>query len=206
MATLSSAVQGTTDMIRRRVVLKGICPIMFDRYPGDNDTKLEAWQKLYLNDLQERIVGLPSINIMSFLSAQNTKSAPKRLLDARKYRKTADACLSFVMIEPMFIPFLRDGKVIKLGSKLDDGRPDSESGIYLHRSVARLEDGIPNPKVRPVLPLPWSLEFQLSIFPNREIQETQVANLMREGGIALGLGTWRGVWGKFLVDVWEEIK
>lgn len=30
----------------RRVVLQGICPIMFDRYPGDNDTKLTPYGTL----------------------------------------------------------------------------------------------------------------------------------------------------------------
>jgi hypothetical protein len=205
MATVSAAVAGNVELVKRHVVLEGLVPIMFDRYPGDNDTKLEPWQRLYLSDLEKKIVGLPSLNILSFMSAQNTKSAPKRLLDSRKYRKTADACLSFLMIEPDFIPFVRDGKPITLGSKLESG-PDPKSGIYLHRAVARLEDGIPNPKIRPVLPMPWFLEFMLTIFPNKEIQETQVANLMSDGGIALGLGTWRGVFGKFKIARWEEVK
>jgi hypothetical protein len=26
----------------RKVILRGLTPIMFDRYPGDNDTKLEV--------------------------------------------------------------------------------------------------------------------------------------------------------------------
>jgi len=28
------------DVIKRQVILKGIRPIMFDRYPGDNKTEL----------------------------------------------------------------------------------------------------------------------------------------------------------------------
>ena len=205
MATVSEAVLGNVELVKRRVTLEGLAPIMFDRYPGDNDTKLEPWQRLYLKDIKDPVVGLPSLNIMSFMSAQNTKSAPKRLLDPRKYRKVADAFLSFVMVTPDFIPFTRDGKEIKLASKLENG-PDPVSGIYVHRAVARLEDGIPNPKARPTLPLPWSLSFMLTMFPNKEIQETQVANIMKDGGIALGLGTWRGVFGKFAITGWEEIK
>ena len=204
MGTISEAVQGNVERIRRRVVLRGIQPIMFDRYPGDNDTKLEPWQKLYLKGLDNPVIGLPSLNIMSFLSAQNTQSAPKRLLDPRKYRRMADACRSFVMIEPDFIPFLRDGKPITLGSKLENP-PDPTSGVWIDRAVARLKDGIPNPKVRPVLPLPWELEFHLTLFQNREIQETQVSNIMRDGGIALGFATWRGVFGKFDIAVWEDV-
>lgn len=204
MATVSAAVQGNVALIKRRVTLRGLTSIMFDRYPGDNDTKLEPWQRLYLKDVTDPVVGLPSLNIMSFMSAQNTKSAPKRLLDPKKYRKAADACLSFLMITPEFIPFTKAGQPVKLASKLETN-VDPVSLIYVDRSVARLKDGIPNPKARPVLPLPWELTFDLTLFPNREIQETQVANLMRDGGFALGLGTWRGVFGKFEIAAWDPI-
>ena len=184
----------------RTVHIRGLTDIMFDRYPGDNDTKLEPWQKLYLGG-EGRQIMLPSANIMSFLSAQNTDSAPKRLLDPRKYKAFALACGSFVTIEPRMVPFLRDGSPITFGKLVGD--VDVESGVYVHRAVARLEKGIPNPKVRPVLPLPWELRFQLTLFPNRQIQEQQLMNVFQEGLICLGLGTWRGQYGKAEVTLWE---
>ena len=67
--------------------------------------------------------------------------------------------LSFVSIREQFIPFVRDGKPITLGKF--DGDKDPVSGCYVHRSVARLDKGIPNPKVRPVLPLEWALSFTM---------------------------------------------
>lgn len=189
-------------VIRRHVVLDGLRDIMFDRYAGDNATKLNVEQKLYLSPSDgSPVIGLPAANIMSFLSAHNTNSAPKRLRDKRKYKDIANACLSFIDIEQQFIPFRRDGKPIIFGTIEND--KDPLSGVYVHRSVARLDKGIPNPKVRPVLPAPWSLEFDLAIYPNSEIQEQEVMNLFAEGGIALGLGTFRGVFGKFKVAVWE---
>jgi hypothetical protein len=54
-----------------------------------------------------------------------------------------------------------------------------------------------------VLPLPWSIEFTLDIHPNKEIKEQEIRNLVEEGGLAIGLGTFRGVFGKFVVDAWE---
>jgi len=183
------------------VQLDGMTDIMFDRYAGDNKTVLEPFQRLYFAPGTSRVV-LPSLNLMSFLSAQNTNSAPKRLLDSRSYRKTANAMLSFVSIGPSNIPFLRDGEPVEFGKLEND--TDPVSGIYIHRSVARLKDGIPNPKERPVLPCPWSLAFELSIFPNKEIQEQQVLNMIEQGGIALGLGTFRGVFGKFNVSKWDK--
>jgi len=190
------------DLLVRKVKLTGLTDIMFDRYPGDNTTKLEPHQKLYLQPGELRLIGLPALNIVSFLSAHNTNSAPKRLRDKRKFKDIANAMLSFVEIKEQFIPFTRNGKPIKFG-KFDDDK-DPVSGCYVHRSVARLDKGIPNPKVRPVLPVEWELNFTINIFPNREIKETDILNLMEEGGRALGLGTFRGVFGKFRVEEWSK--
>ncbi len=190
---------GLLGAIERRVVLKGTAPIMFDQYAGDNKTKLDVSQKLYLS--KDGTITMPAMNISSFLSSENTMSAPRRLL-GKNAKATAQACLSYVSIAPFAIPFLRDDKPIKFGVLVND--TDAKSGVYVHRCVARLKGGIPNPKERPVLPLPWSLEFKITIQPNKgELKEEQVLMLFREGGMALGLGTYRGVFGKFEVGVWE---
>ena len=189
-----------TEIVVRQIRLEGTAEIMFDRYAGDNSTQLEPWQKLYFDHDQETLV-MPSPNIVSFLSAHNTNSAPKRLLDKRKYKDVANALLSYTTISPAMIPFLRNEEPIKFGKF--DGDRDSKSGVYIHRSVARLDKGIPNPKVRPVLPLPWALEFALTIMPNKEVVEQQIINLFETGGIAIGLGTFRGVFGKFRVERWD---
>lgn len=189
-----------TEIVTRRLVMEGLTEIMFDRYSGDNSTQLEPHQKLYFAADGKTLV-LPALNLMSLLSAHNTNSAPKRLLDKRKYKDAANACLSFITISPTHLTFLREGKPIQFG-RLDKD-VDATSGVYIHRSVARLDKGIPNPKVRPVLPLPWSLECTMTIYPNKEIQEQQILNLLEAGGMALGLGTFRGVFGKFRVETWE---
>lgn len=189
----------------RTVCLTGLTPIMFDRYPGDNSTKLEWHQKVYLPHGSD-VISLPSINIISFLSSHNTNSAPKRLRDKRKYKDIANACLSFVCPGPVdpangdMVPFLRDGKPVRMG--IPDAERDAKSGLFLHRSVARLDKGIPNPKERAVLPLPWAIRFRLTILPNNEIKEQELKNLFAEGGLAIGLGTFRGVFGKFSVTEW----
>ena len=189
-----------TDTITRKVTLCGTKDIMFDRYAGDNNTKLAPNQKLYLLP-GSSVIGLPAINIMSFLSAHNTNSAPKRLRDIRQYKKIANACLSFVELGETFIPFTREGKPIEFGAFVDDY--DELSGVYVHHAVARLDKGIPNPKERPVLPAPWELNFDLTLYPNKEIKEVEILNLFEEGGRALGLGTFRGVFGKFEVTKWD---
>lgn len=189
------------DPIERQVKVVGIRDIMFDRYPGDNDTKLEPWQRLYFERGDSKIIGLPAINVMSSLTAHNTNSFPKRLMDSRKYKPFCNACLSFVEVGPMFIPFMRNGKPIVFGAF--DKDQDAKSGCYVRYDVARLDKGIPNPKVRPVLPLPWELHFTLTLFPTKEIKEEQLKNIFEAGGRACGFGTFRGMFGKFVVEKWE---
>ena len=43
----------------------------------------------------------------------------------------------------------------------------------------------------------------MTIYENTEIQETQLKMLFTRGGMALGFGTFRGVFGKFDVTTWE---
>lgn len=194
------------QLTKRTVCLTGVTDLMFDRYPGDNSTKLEWWQKVYLKPGTSQLC-IPAINIVSALSSHNTNSYPKRLRDKRKYKDICNACLSFVSISPVdpadgqSLLLLRDGKPIELGKP--GAERDEKSGLYLHRSVARLKDGIPNPKERPTLPCPWELRFLLTILPNKEIKEQEIRNLLEEGGLAMGLGTWRGVYGKFMISEWR---
>lgn len=202
-STVSRESNTQTDMVMRKVTLSGVTPIMFDRYPGDNSTRLEWWQKVYLVP-GTSVLCLPTLNIVSLLSSHNTNSAPKRLRDKRKYKDIANACLSFCTITAPdgseCIQFLRDGEPIEMGTPNES--LDPKSGLRLHIAVARLDKGIPNPKARAVLPLPWSLRFGLSIYPNREIKEQEIRNLMDEAGMAIGLGTFRGVFGKYRIEEW----
>jgi hypothetical protein len=193
------------EIVKRQVTLRGISDIMFDRYPGDNNTKLEWTQKIYLVP-GTSVLCLPTTNIVSFLSSHNSNSAPKRLRDARQYKKICNALLSFTSIESNgvdknYIPFTRNGKEITVGKFGEE--KEKLSGLYLLRHTARLPNGIPNPKERPTLPTPWELSFAFTIFPNKEIKEQEVVNLFSEGGIAIGLGTFRGAYGKFEIAKWE---
>lgn len=190
--------------IERTICFEGINDVMFDRYPGDNSTKLEWHQKVYLKPGTSQI-SLPAMNIVSLLSSHNTNSAPKRLRDKRKYKDIANACLSFVIVSAVdggqYIPFTRKGEIINLGTPEADH--DKTSGLYLHRAVARLDKGIPNPKERPTLPTPWELRFKIAILPNQEIKEQEIKNLLNEAGLAIGIGTFRGVFGKYQISEWD---
>ncbi len=187
-----------------RATIEGDRPIMLDRYPGDNKTELEPWQKFYLNphDGGKTIV-FPSANIMSALTAQNTDSWPKSLRDPRSYKKLCHAFAQSVSIEEESIPFLRDDEAITLGKFEND--EDPVSGAYLHRTVARLEKGIPNPKVRPVLPAPWMLKFVFQLRPCGTFVEQDLVNIMTEGLSQVGIGTFRRTFGRASLTGWDAL-
>jgi len=191
--------QQVLDRIEKTITLDGLTEIMFDRYAGDNKTQLPNEAKMYfLPDGQT--LCLPSMNIMSFLAARNTTSIAK-VIGGKSWAKICDATLSYVTIDPVSIPILRDGKPIVF-TGFTNGR-DEAAGVYTHKSVARLKAGIPNPKERPTLELPWSITFRLALFKNDVIDETYLQTAFLKGGLALGLGTFRGVFGKFRVVSWE---
>ena len=179
--------------INRKVVFSGLTSIMFDRYSGNNKEQLDPMDKCYVNE-QGHLV-LPSTNLLSFLSAQNTESATQRVV-GRGYKEVCKAALSYVSIEPYNIPFLRKGKPIL----------KNEENIKMHYAVAKIMKGklaIPNPKERPMLEPEWKLEFNLTLQETPELNEMLLKKIFEMGGNAVGLGTFRGVFGKFKVESWE---
>jgi hypothetical protein len=179
--------------VKRTVVLSGLTPIIFDRYSGNNKEQLHPMDKCYTNE-QGHLV-LPSINILSFLSAQNTESATQRVV-GRGYKEVCKSALSYVSIEPYNIPFSRNGKPIE----------KNEDNIKMHYAVAKIMKGklaIPNPKERPMLETEWKLTFNLELQETPELNENLLKRIFEIGGNAIGLGTFRGVFGKFKVESWE---
>lgn len=187
------------DIIEKHIKLTGFAPLMFDRYAGDNKTQLPVESKMYFLP-DGKTLCIPSMNIMSFLSAKNTTSVAK-MIGGKSWSKICDALLSYVQISPMFVPIERDGKpIVFTGFK--NGR-DEIAKIFVHYSVARLKGGIPNPKERPVIELPWSVSFDLKLYKNSDVDETFLQTAFVKGGLSVGLGTFRGVFGKFTVESWE---
>lgn len=180
-----------TREIQRSVTISGVSPILFDRYSGNNKEQLSVMDKVYQ---ENGILVFPSINILSFLSSQNTESAPQRVV-GRGWKEVAKAALSYVRIEPYNIPFVRNGKALKI----------DEANLKIHYSVARVVKGklsVPNPKERPLLELPWSLDFTINLFETNELNEVLLKKLFDIGLVAIGLGTFRGAFGKARITKW----
>jgi hypothetical protein len=196
---MSEETFGQLDLTVRTVRLEGFTPIMFDRYAGSNDLELAVADKVYQMPNGAGLC-IPAANISSFLSAKNTDSVAK-LIGGRSYKLLASALLGFIVLSPVHIPITRDGEGILFNGFTDD--VNEEADMWVDRRVAKLKGGIPNPKVRPVLNIPWSIEFTLTIIKNDIFDDGMVREGFRRGGLMYGLGTFRGVYGKFLVERWE---
>lgn len=184
------------NVYKRLVTLRGISPIMFDRYPGSNEERLNWQEKVYLSSENGKTLVFPSLNLISFLTAQNTQSAPQRVM-GKKWKAVAQAALSYVTISPAEIPILRSGKPLTLES----------AGLREHTCTARVKKGqlcVPNPKSRPVLMLPWELRFDLTLIDSKELTENILHSLFEVGGVTIGIGTYRGLFGKFEVAEWKS--
>jgi hypothetical protein len=57
-----------------------------------------------------------------------------------------------------------------------------------------------------MLNLPWALEFEIQLFETSSLREDTLKKIFVGGGSAIGLGTFRGVFGKFEVEEWEVIQ
>lgn len=174
--------------------LRGIRPIMFDRYAGDNKTKLPVMEKFYTTASGHLVI--PCLNFYSLLAAQNTPSVAKRFY-GKQARDVALGVMSFVSIEatgddPFHAQiFDAEGKPYTL----------QDPRIEVLQHVARVKDGVPNPKERPMLPTGWQIKIQLTHQENTLLTADCLKTMLDQGGI-LGIGTFRPIFGRYTVE-WQ---
>jgi hypothetical protein len=171
--------------INIEVQLSGLRPLMFDRYAGDNNTQLPNDEKMYL-DRDRRLI-IPAVNLYSLLCAENTKSVCRQFF-GKNGKTIALGIASYTTIQPFDIPILKSGQPVIFSGFNDQ--------IMLHNSVARVKGGIPNPKTRPMLNLPWDLKFVMQYQDNKYCMQENLRQALSMGG-TLGLGTFRPYFGRY---------
>jgi len=178
--------------IKISVQLTGLRPLMFDPYAGDNNTRLQPHEMMYL-DKQQRLM-LPALNLYSMMCAENTKSVCRQFM-GKAGKTIALGIAGYTTIDPFEIPIC------------DNNGPVTFTGfneqIYVHRAVARLKNGIPNPKARPTLALPWYVAFSVLYLENKYCTLENLRQVFQMGG-SLGLGTFRPFFGTYELTMWEE--
>lgn len=172
------------------VRLTGNKPLLFDRYLG-NEAKLEPIEKAYWSDQLEAC--LPAINLYSALCAENTKSVTRQFY-GRKAKQIGMAINSFLNIKQTELVILQNGKPVH--------RNNFASTFKVVEHVARLDKGIPNQKVRPMLPLPWTTSYEFDFTPSPDCSWTMLVKIIQQAG-TIGLGTYRPMFGTYHVEIQE---
>ena len=179
-----------------KISLSGIRPLMMDRYPGDNSTSLPVMEKLYLDENKHLV--MPAINIYSLLYAENSKSVCRQFFG--KNGKTIGLGISsYTYIQPAEIPILDENGGWLIFDQF--GKPGVDR-FWTDSRVARLKNGIPNPKSRPVINLPWFMSFVIYYSENKYCTLENLRQAFAMGG-TLGLGTFRPVFGRYELTAFE---
>lgn len=87
---------------------------------------------------------------------------------------------------------------------LRDGAPflrsNFNSDFEIVQHVARLDKGIPNPKVRPMLAGPWETSFDFDFVPTPDCTWEVLVKVIQQAG-SIGLGTYRPIFGTYRVEL-----
>jgi hypothetical protein len=177
--------------------LSGTSDIMFDRFYGQEKDTRPPEQKFYL--VQGNKIVLPTENLYSFLFGENPPGAAKT--EGRKGKEYIRTGYSHIVIDPTeCVSFKRNGKDIVFTEW--EGNADS---YYVSEFSPRTKmSSGPNSikqnlKRRPVLKMPWSLTFTITVIENNLITVEKMFNWFTDGGVIIGLGTYRPRFGRFEV-------
>jgi hypothetical protein len=179
-----------------KVKLVGLVPLLFDRFSGDINRQLPPLEKVYAEG--ENLV-MPTMNLMSFLSAKSGDTAASLVVGAKVRNQVAGAALSYVTIEPApNIPLTRNGKPLTVKT----------AGLEIVEHVARVKHGnqwVPQLKRRPQLNTPWELSMVVHLVENSVLDMDLLQEMFEVGGQVLGIGTFRHLYGRF-DTVFEHIE
>jgi hypothetical protein len=184
------------------VTLEGLSDIMFDRFFDHSGEDRPPERKLYLNDAGE--VVLPAECIYSFLFRDMAPVGVIRFVEKRGAKDYIALGQAHLSIEPTLIPFLDEkGKAIKF-TKFGPGTKfmvnDWSAGITKLNGGKVIKQEV---RKRPILRLPWLLEFSINLFPNDKVTPDKLQSWFETGGLVTALGTYRPRHGRFMVKTFN---
>lgn len=183
------------------IVLAGLSDIMFDRFFDHSGEDRPPERKLYLNDNNEIV--LPAENIYSFLFRDMAPTGVIRYVEKRGAKEYIAVGQSHMAIEPILIPFSRDGQPIKF-KKFGPDEPfyinDWSAGLTKMANGKVIKQEV---RKRPVLRLPWELKFNVTLFKNDKFTDEKLRSYFETGGLVTALGSYRPRHGRFMVKEWN---
>ena len=168
------------------VHLKGIKPIIFNEYVSKDDTNIPPMKKIAFEG--SKVVIRPD-RIMSFLIDNNTAlpaGCVKLFVDMKKYKILLPKVKAYVGLPTENIPIANKKDIIIREDKVNGG-------------------GVPNMVKRPMINN-WEAKFSINLIENPDITFEKLENWINRGGIEVGFGAWRPLFGQFIVEKFEKIE
>ena len=152
---------------------------------------------------------------MSFFYSDQYPSCFKMLFTDKMKRKTVtQEFKATVFVDDPQIPLLDENEEqIKFHGFVDNGKgkkTDEKARLYVDYSIPRVKSGpnsvVTNPnKQRPTRRRPWAVKFNMTVIelPNSTVDCNMVRDYLVRGGMLIGIGTHRPMFGRFFVDKFE---
>jgi len=183
------------EILKKKLRLEGATPIMFDPFYGQEEIPPE--KKFYFAKDGKTLV-LPNGNILGFLSSQKVHSCLRLFSKSTEWQIRTNEIAGCVSITPDEIPFKDDaGMPLRFGGW-------SNGQIRLDTRMVSPNKQVKMLVSRPVLNIPWSLEFEISVFVTDFITMERMMDWFKRGGFQVGLCAHRPLFGRFLVEELSE--
>lgn len=176
------------------VSLRGLTPIMFDAFRGQEELPVE--RKLYIARSDQKSLILPASNIVGFLASRSSVSCLRAFVNNRDWRVRTAELQGNVAVSPAEIKFTDGNRSIEFDGSWTDA-------LYIDERMARPSDTARVIARRPVLEPPWQLDFELTLNETEFISEDLLRDWFERGGLSVGIGAYRPMFGRFEVVRWE---
>lgn len=171
------------------VELKGLTPLMMDAFRGQEEIPPE--QKLYIAPDKKTVI-LPASNIVGFLTSKSSHSCLRVFSSNKDWKTRGPEMVGNVAVDPIEIPLLSEGKPVVFEGKFNEQ-------VYLDERMARPSNTARVIARRPVISLPWELEFSLMVNETEFVTVSRLKDWFMRGGISVGIGAYRPMFGRFEV-------
>lgn len=160
----------------------GIKPIILNQYVSIEEKNIPAEKKLTIAD--NKIV-ITSDRMIQFLIGEMPAGCIKLFTDTKKFKTLIQKAKANIGIFPRLIPI----------AKADE---------YIVREDKVVGGTVPKIIKRPMIEN-WEAKFSINLVENPNIHYETLESWFNRGGIEVGLGAWRPVYGQFIVEKFEKV-
>ena len=185
------------------VSVEGLSSVMFDKFYDHSNENRPPERKFYTDNP----VCLPVENIYSFLYRDAAPVGAVRFVEKRKAKEYLAMGQAFMSIRQTMIPFLDESYKPILFNGF--GKFDSDSRFYVNdweAGITKMSGGKiikQEARPRPVMKLPWNLEFEVMLFENDKVTPDKLLSWFQIGGLVIAIGTHRPQYGRFMIKKWK---